>query len=149
MSSNVSKTTPLYLELKPSRLLAMLLSLGYIGGILLLWLLPLLIPLKLLATLWLLYDWRRQWRRRVSLVDPAAIVAVYWLGEGEWQLDRRGKRPLQWLGLVQSVNHPWLTVLNFSGGDHVVLLPDSAEAVLLRRLRVRLTLGDGSYSVSE
>ena len=149
MSSSKLNSNPLYLEIKPSRILARLLLILYSGGLLLLWLLPMALWLKLPLLLWLLYDWWCQWHRRVVLTDPEAYVAIAWLGDGEWSLQQRNGQSLCWLKLEQSVNHPWLTVLNFSEGHRLVLMIDSGEANSLRRLRVRLTLGDDSSAGSE
>jgi len=149
MLSNASKTNPLHLKLRPSRYLAFLLLLFYGGAMLLLWLLPLTLFLKIPISLLLLYDGRRQWRMKVTLSHPLALIELSWLGEGEWSLLRRDGMALQWLSLTQSVNHPWLTVLNFSTRQHLVLLPDSAQLEGLRRLRARLTLGDGSLPESK
>ena len=149
MSLNASNNNPLYLEIKPSRMLARLLLFFYSGGLLLLWLLPITPWVKLPLSLWLLYDWHRQWSRRVTLTDPQAYIAIAWQGSGEWRLQQRNGQSHCWLTLQQSVNHPWLTTLNFSEGHRLALMMDSSDANSLRRLRVRLTLGDGSSAESE
>lgn len=140
MSSRVSKISPLHLRLSPSRYLQVLLLFFYLGSLLLVWYLPLPVWLCLLLTPILLFDLRRHWLRYASVSDPRAVCCVAWKGEGEWSLWFENGVLVSPLQLVQSVNHPLLTVLNFSDGCNVLLLPDSCDAESLRRLRVLLRL---------
>ena len=143
MSSRVSRTSPLHLSVSPSRCLRVILLLFYMGALLLLWLLPLSVWFHLLFSFCLIFDLRKNWSRYASVTHPLAVRKVVWQGEGEWCLWHENGLLIPRQHLLQSVNHPLLTVLNFSCGAHVVLLPDSSDRESLRRLRVRLRLGDG------
>ena len=82
----------------------------------------------------------------VKRSNVSAINSVEWDGGEEWLLfmAKGNKRRARLLG--SSYVHPWLMVLNFSseGGyprpSSLILMPDALDAVMQRRLRVRLRL---------
>lgn len=147
MSSSVFDR-PLRLELKPSRYLYLLILISYGGASLLLWLTPLWWVLKLLLTLLLLGDGRRQLRRHVWYRPPAAIQELIWKEDGRWVRPGAGTIQDTELTLKQSFVHPRLVVLNFAAGrwrtNSVVILPDALDRDTFRRLRVRLRVEGGN-----
>ncbi len=138
MSLNGSKTNHFHLEISPSHYLRNFLFLVYSGALLLLWFMPVAVWAALPFSLLLIWDGRRHWRRYVSQTDPKTVQQLVWHGEDDWSLWQRDGVHIAHLQRVQSVNHPLLIVLNFSGGHHLILLPDSGNRDNLRRLRVLL-----------
>ena len=134
------------IEPHPSRRLGFFVS--GIHSVTLLMLILLQLRFGSLPFVWLvipvLFSWYRSWHRLVSLRDRLALVRVELSPRGEWTLiDRRGKvMPAQLLG--SSFVTTWLLTLNFSLGGlrrrSMILLADSADPDLLRRLRVRLRM---------
>ncbi len=137
---------PLHVSLRPSRLLAMLLGFATVGSIFLVMLLPLplwlRLPLALMTICATLYPILRDALLRLPRSIMALEVSVSsqlrcMVRSGDWH-------EVQVLG--SSYVTPWLTVLNLKVEGsrlvrHVVLLPDTAEEAMLRRLRVWLKWG--------
>lgn len=143
MSSRGSGS-PLRIELRPSRLLQGAI-LGIHGGAALLVLtLPLPLPLLPLLLLCLaavagaIVHLRRSRHGR----DSHAVRALYLAADGRWTLVTHQGESVDGSLRADSYLHPWLTVLNFSGPRPrtIVLLPDSLDRDVFRRLRVRLRL---------
>ncbi len=147
MSSGVFDR-PLRLELQPSRYLVFFVLISYGGALLLLWVTSLWWVLKLVLSLVLLGDGRRQWRRHVWFQHPAALKELIWKEDGRWVAPGEGTAEDLELTLKQSFVHPWLVVLNFAAGHwrthSVVILPDALAPETFRRLRVRLRMEGGN-----
>jgi toxin CptA len=98
--------------------------------------------LALLVTGSLAYYWRLELLRE----GPRAVKVLEWNGKEEWLLT--GPDGIEQTAVLDgsSYLHPKLMVLNFTlsegGRRHVILLPDSIDPSLFRRLSVRLKLGD-------
>ena len=137
---------PLAVSLRPSRLLALLLGGACLGAVALLLLLPLPGWGKALATAAMLGGGWHALRRHAWLRAAQSIrgIEVNVRGELRCRTPAQDWQPAQVLG--SSTVTPWLVVLNlrFEGrrlARHAVLLPDSADAATLRRLRVWLRWG--------
>ena len=134
-------TTPLRLELRASRWLAVSVIAVYGGGAVIAAVLPLHPLLAVLLTGGLLVIGSRSLRHYV-LFRGAAITALTLTSAGRWLL-HRGDGTTREARLLPGCHvHPLLTVLRFSGrfatATSVVLFPDSADGETLRRLRVQL-----------
>lgn len=144
MSSIVS-ATPLTLELKPSRWLALYVLCVYAAAVLVIVILPVAFLVKCGALLVSLLSCALTYQRRVNLRSRHAIVGLNRHTDGSWQLRLTDGNTHQASLLPDSYLHPELLVLNFRLGSgkrrSVVLVRDSADATSLRRLRVGLALG--------
>jgi len=135
MSSRPS-AGPLRLEPTPSRRLAALVLAAHMGAAAVALSLPGLLPLRFLLALLVALSLLRVW--------PAVVrrVAVTWGPEGDWWWrDRAGERAVRLR--ADSYCSPAVVVLRFEAPRwrrDVVLLPDSLDPEVLRRLRVRLRL---------
>ena len=135
MSSRPSEG-PLHLEPQPSRRLAALTLAAHMGAAAVALSLPVGVTARLLLAsavgLSLVWAWR----------GVATRVAVTWDPEGEWWWrDETGERRVRLR--ADSYCSPAMVVLRFQAARwrrDVVLLPDSLEPEVLRRLRVRLRL---------
>ncbi len=139
--------TPLFLEVRPSRLMAAWLLLVTVAALLVLWLMPLPGWLSLFITstvlFWLLMTWRKQVRRCHldavrSLVWGAGRQCRLMLHSGQQQVVELASR---------AFILPWLVILYFESPlwrpQQLVLLPDMLDADVFRRLRVRLKIETG------
>jgi hypothetical protein len=144
MSSTVS-VTPLALEIKPSRRLAICILCVYTLAALAVFTLPVSLWLMCGALLPLLLSCGVTYQRRISLRSSKAIVGLNRHADGVWQIRLTDGSAHQANLLPDSYLHPELMVLNFRLGTgkrrSVVLVRDSADGASLRRLRVALALG--------
>lgn len=144
MSSTVS-VTPLALEIKPSRCLAVYVLCIHSVAALVVVILP--VPLWMMcgALLVLLLSCVLTFKQRIRLRSHKAIVGLNRFADGAWQLRLTNGAIHQANLLPDSYLHPELLVLNFRQDSgkrcSVVLLRDSADSSSLRRLRVAFTLG--------
>ncbi len=143
---SVTYATPLTLEVRPSRRLQRFLFLSH--GLALLSLLLLDVPLWLrlvLCGLLVAFYWRIGGRQ-------APFRRITWYEQG-WSIETADRAVPAELLDSSFVTH-WLTILNFRcrDGSRVssLLLADSVDAEVFRRLRVRLKVdGAGRRSVLE
>ncbi len=144
MSSTVS-VTPLTLEIKPSRRLAIYVLCVYTAAALVVFFLPVSLRMMCGALLALLLSCVLTYKHRVSLRSRNAIVGLNRHTDGTWQLHLTDGTTHQASMSPDSYLHPELLVLNFRLGNgkrrSVVLVRDSADSTSLRRLRVALALG--------
>ncbi len=143
MSSNASNNTPLSIRLSPSRYLRNIISVTYLSGLILLWWLPISIELRVFISLLLVADFARHWQCYIRLNHLKSLKQVVWQGEGEWDLFLANGTIIKYQTLSQSITIPYLVILNFSSGHHLILLVDSTDKQVQRRLRVLLRSGDG------
>ncbi len=140
--SSAGYAKPLSIEPEPSRLLAG--AVVFLHGGALLMIPPLPLPAWLIVVLMfaVAISWVRVFAGPVLMRRGAAIVCVQWRADGVWLLRRRDGGEQEAVLMADSYAHPWLTVLNFTGEWRcsVVLLPDSIDPEVFRRLRVRLRL---------
>lgn len=163
--SSARYATPLRLELRPSRRLALGLALGYGGAAALVWFLPLAWGWCAPASLLIAAAGLRA--GAMQLWGAEAVAAMIWGPGDEWTLLRRDGSRRRCRLLPGSYVHPQLAVLRFreeterdarppkmrplsfmsKGGlslflrtRALVLLPDGVDAEAFRRLRVRLRL---------
>ena len=116
----------------------------------------LLFPPAPVVTAALLFTWAvigvHGWWCHVAIANPARVVALSLDGNGGWWLKRADGRVIEPLLLADSRALPALLLLNFRLGRwrrrSLLLLPDSADADALRRLRVRLRVGEGYAGAS-
>ena len=143
MSSRVS-ATPLVIDLRSSRWLAVYLCATYASAAGALMSLPIAglyqgIALAALAGIGIV-----SWRTHILRCTRRAIIRMVWQADGSWSLEQRDGSCIAARLLPSSFLHPVLMVLNFTHSKwrhrHVVLMPDAADAAQLRRLRVRLRL---------
>jgi len=140
---SLQKSVPaLQIELRPSRYLLIFILISHLGALVLLLLLPVQLWAKLLVALLVLFSLTRQWQSHVHVYQH-----LRWDSQNQWWLsDQSGKNYAAAL-LPGSYVHPLMLVLRFKVQKrtcHLVLLPDSADPDLLRRLRVRLKQSAGN-----
>ena len=136
----------LYVDLRSSRTLAVLLGASGLGACALLiflpmspWLAGLIIVVVVLAVAHAL-------ALHALLMLPAAVMNIEITAQGEMYCTLRSGARVVVTVLGNSTVMPWLTVLNLRQAErrlarHVVLLPDSMAADEFRRLRVWLRWG--------
>ncbi|MBK9131011.1 MAG: hypothetical protein IPM20_05140 [Gammaproteobacteria bacterium] len=145
--SSSGYAAPLRLDLRPSRRLACYLLAVHGGALACLPALPLGAMTGGLLAVLILLCLARNYTSRVLMRGGHDVVALVWTREGDWRLIERGGRERVCHLRADSYVHPALTVLNFSGECRrsIVLLADSLEGEVHRRLRVRLGLrGQGA-----
>ncbi len=141
MSSQRS-AAPLRIRPRPSRRLAILLSLAHGGGLLIVPLLPW--PWWGLLTMasMLIFSLASCLARHVLLLHPRAVTGIDWTGEGRWLLTLRNGEQITARLAQDSYLHPQLVILSFHRGrwrrQSVVLCRDAVDQESFRRLRVRL-----------
>ncbi|MCP4041243.1 MAG: hypothetical protein GY731_04690 [Gammaproteobacteria bacterium] len=141
----------MYIELRPSRQLQLILALSHAGGIVALY--PAILPvwIKLGLAIAVALSCRRLCLGVVSLARPESITAIRWNGSKEWRLFRKdNKEETAQLG-PSSYVHPLLVILELSihggkGVRRVVILPDMLDRQVFRRLRVALGVAGDSLS---
>ena len=131
------KSVPaLQIDLQPSRYLLAFILISHVGALVLLFLLPVALWIMLLLGSAILFSLYRQWRDYVP-----GYKSLRWDSLDQWWLmDQTGKAVAAQL-LPGSYVHPLMLVLRYRVHRRVrslVLLPDSADRDMLRRLRVRL-----------
>lgn len=141
MSSQRS-AEPLYLQLKPSRLLAGFLVLAHATAAVALAYIDLPPPARVLLGLMLAASLYRNLRLHVLLNAPRSLLRLVWEASGKWRVwDAFGREHEASLAPDCFVNSK-LVILSLKleglGRRAVLLLPDSLESDVLRRLRVRL-----------
>ncbi len=136
--------SPLRLQPRSSRYLALFLFLAHGMAAVTLFVVPL--PLWLKPALLIALAGSLQWsyRMQVSRSAHGAIVQAVWDGEGVWEITLRSGQQLEAVLLPDSFVTLPLVVLNFSTGRwrrrSLVLTQDNTASELLRKLRVRLRL---------
>jgi len=137
---SLKKSVPaLQINLQPSHYLLAFILVSHGGALLLLFLLPVNLWLKLLVTLVVLFSLYRQWCEH-----GRGYTQLRWDSLDQWWLIEPGGDEFAAQLLPGSYVHPALLVLRFRVDHRVrslVLLADSADGDLLRRLRVRLKQG--------
>ena len=135
MSSQKSAPA-LQIDLRPSRYLLIFILMNHGGALVLLALTPLALWLKFFLLVLILISLRHHYYRLRQ-----GCNYLRWDSSDRWWLrDRTGHEVTMQL-LPGSYVHPLMLVLRFSNGRrrwNLLLLPDSADASLLRQLRVRL-----------
>lgn len=141
----------LELKLHPSRTLIFLLAVAYLLSVVLLWVLPLMPVIRVMASLLVISSGFFYLRRDCLLVASNSILQLrldldcnysYQTRDGTWQ-DAD-------LSSTSRVT-PWLSVLTFSPANsrlkrHVIIFPDSSDTEGLRKLRVLLHWKCGNVS---
>jgi len=138
------KSAPLYLELRPSRIFALVLLVIHLGAVGCLLMVPLPWPVRVVAAGTVLFSFRYTLFRRALLRHDKSVTALLWDDLGEWKLFFSSGEEAARLEPDTFVSS-WLVVLNFSaasatGRHSVVIFPDSLDRESFRRLRVRLWL---------
>ena len=144
MSSHAS-APPIDLELRPSRRLALVLfglhALGLISAASVR--MPPIALAAIAATV--LTSFIVSFRRHALLVGAAAVRRAVWTSLGRWTITDGTGAALEAELLPEPTVGQLLVVLRFRGADGrrraLLLLPESADADQLRRLRARLRLG--------
>jgi len=135
--------TPLSLRRNPSRIAACLyVSITGFTVILILFIpLPAVAEVALIAIVLgsLVYALSREW----NLLAQRSIQSLTWFDGNQWQLEMADQQKLQATLLADSVNLPYLVILNFRvAGQYwpitLILYRDSCFEEALRQLRVRL-----------
>jgi toxin CptA len=141
--SSTKSAPPLVLALRPSRILIALLALVHLGAVILLWLLPWPLAIRLAVISLLIANLLWVLRRLPGVRGPRNLQCAEWLGDGRWLLHGFGGESFEAELQADSFVHPVLVVLNFRlrgsrAGRSLVLFRDALERETLRRLRVRL-----------
>ena len=131
------KSVPaLQINLRPSRYLLTFILISHSGALVLLFLLPMPWWLSLLMAVAVLFSLYRQW-----LLHVRGYQSLRWDSLDQWWLVEQDGDELSAQLLPGSYVHPLMMVLRFRVDHRVrslVLLADSGDGDLLRRLRVRL-----------
>jgi hypothetical protein len=126
----------LQIDLQPSRYLLAFILISHVGALVLLFFLPVALWIMLLLGIAILFSLYRQWRDSIS-----GYKSLRWDSLDQWWLmDQTGDDVAVQL-LSGGYVHPLMLVLRYRVSKRVcslVLLPDSADRDMLRRLRVRL-----------
>ena len=138
------ESAPLYLELHPSRIFALVLLVIHLGAAGCLLIVPLPWPVHIVAVGAILFSFRYTLFRWALQRHDKSVTALLWDDLGEWKLFFRSGEEVVRLEPDTLVSS-WLVVLNFSataaaGHYSAVILPDSLDRESFRRLRVRLRL---------
>ena len=133
----------LNIRLKPSVYLALLLSAVHAIAIGLFLVLPLLIWLKVAATLVFCTSFVFYLKRNAWLATPNSIIALVINEDCTCAIETRGGKRLECILLPTSYISAFLTVLNLNANGerqarHVVILPDAINSEDFRKLRVLL-----------
>lgn len=136
------KSAPLHLDLRRSPRLVLLICMCHGGAAALAAVLP--VPAWTVGALAaaVLVSATAAVARHALQLHPRAVRAVISRDAGEWLLvDCDGLCRRASLS-SDSYVHPWITILNFTGGRRctVLVLPDRVDREAYRRLRVRLRL---------
>ena len=137
---------PIRLALRPSRRLAAVLILAGVGACTTIALLPLQLWQKLVLALFIAAAAGYHVARDALLRTPQSIVALEVTSEGALRFQSRAETWADAEVRGDSFVTPWLTVLNLTEPDkrlarRAVLLSDSGDAEMFRRLRVWLRWG--------
>ena len=144
MSSHAS-APPIDLELRPSRRLGAALFVMHALALAAAASVP-MHPVALAAVAaTVLTSFIVHFRRHATLMGSRALRRIVWTSDGHWRIkDGAGLEQDAELEPEPTV-HPSLIVLRFKGADGVprvaLLLADSGDSEVLRRLRARLRLG--------
>ena len=143
--SSTAYATPLRLDLRPSRTLFWVLTVSHLGaaGLLTASRLPPWAAVALTACVLASYIWLVS--RHALLRQAGAVVCLLWGKGNEWRVSSRSGAEILARLSPESFVRPWMTVLLLrpEGGGHtrsVVIMPDTLDAEVFRRLRVRLRL---------
>jgi toxin CptA len=136
---------PIQLNLKPSRLLAIILAVASTGACLIVVSMPLPLWVKLAAVI-LVSISAVHHVRDLLLRRPGSLVSLEVNSKGELHVMRRDGEKVLAAVLPDSVVLPWLTVLNLRLDKsrwrrHVLITADRAEPDAFRQLRVWLRWG--------
>jgi len=139
---------PETLHLRPvvSRYLAPWLGLTHTTTFIVLWQLQLTMNTKVLLSLGLLVYLVWQIRHHLLRRNGNAIVEAVMESDGLWYLVLQSGQQKQAELQPYSFVRPWLMILNFSTGGgcgslNLILMPDSLDRELARKLRIRLMQG--------
>lgn len=133
----------LKITLRPSWLLAGILTLAHAAAIAVVLLVGIPLWIKIIATAVLIAQWLIVVRQRALLRGPNVALAIEITSDHEINLRTRASGWREYDVLGYTYVTPYLTILNLrQSGDrttsHVALLPDSLEAEDFRKLRVWL-----------
>lgn len=133
---------PLYLQPRPSLLLAGFFILGYATAAVALAYIDMSPAVRILLGLMLAVSLYRNLRVYVLLNSPRSLLKLVWDASGKWRAwDGFGREHEATLTPDYFV-HPKLVIFSLKleglGRRAVLLLPDSLDSEVLRRLRVRL-----------
>ena len=141
----------LELKLNPSRTLTALLAAAHLLSLVLLWLLPLILAIQIAGSLLIAASLSFYLRRDCLLAAGNSIIGLRLDHDCNCACQTCDGTLLETKLLGSSMVTPWLIVLNLSAENrglarHAVILPDSAEAEMLRQLRVLLRWKCGGAS---
>lgn len=136
----------LYLRPVASRYLAFWLALTHLTALIVLWQLQLTVSAKVLLSLGLLVYLFWQLRHHLLWLNRNSIIEAEVESDGLWRLKLQSGEQKRVELQPSSFVRPWLMILNFRSGTvftglHLILLPDSLDRELARKLRVRLRQG--------
>ena len=130
----------LQLDLKPSKYLSLYFNLLHIGLLIYLQLCPIPMTVVVLVSAIVIVSWILG--RNTHARGRQPISSIEWESNGDWVLTDNEGRKRKAVPLNGNFSTGWMTILGFrvetSNPLYVMLLPDSAEPGLLRRLRVQL-----------
>lgn len=135
-----------YFKLRPSRSLALYLFILCVAAILVLWQLPLPIPVLLASSLSILC-WGGYYLVLAANLRTGRSCVAFRLEEDGVVLVLRDGRHLPYKVAADSLVTPYLVILNVESGERrgrrqLLILPDAIGGESFRRLRVALRWGD-------
>lgn len=133
----------LSIQLRPSRQLAVLLSLAHCTAAGVFWPLALPAVVKVIITLLLAGSLYYYLRRDAWLVSPQSVVTLHLTGKNRCKAEIRAKKSINTIIDASTFVAPYMTVLCLKMEQAyryrtIVILPDSIDADSFRRLRVWL-----------
>ncbi len=146
--SSKKYAVPLQLEIKPSRILFVVLLLFHLSAIAILITLSMPAVITFVLSIVLILIGAHLVSLHALRSSEKAVTKIIWDANDEWLLSGRARQNVKVDLLGDSYVHPKLTILRFKEPDkiwsnNVVLLKDNIDENDFRRLRVRLNLSRG------
>jgi len=143
--SSKKYAAPLQLEIRPSRILLVVLLLLHLSAIVILITLPMPAILMFVLSIVLILIGAHLMSLHALRSSEKAVTKIIWDANDEWLLSGSARQNVKVDLLGDSYVHPKLTILRFKEPDKmwsnsVVLLKDNIDENDFRRLRVRLNL---------
>ncbi len=133
---------PIWFNTRPSRILAA--YIGVLHALAFAALFPTPLPAWALVTAAVGLTFHGAWcvRGRAFQRGAAGVKALHWQADGAWRVLAGDGRMHRYTHVLVRMAHPWLILVELGGAKcrprTLVLAADSADAEVLRRLRVRL-----------
>ncbi len=142
--SSLKYATPLHLDLKPSRILLVLLCFMYGGAVLVLLIIPVAGWLSFLLIFLVVLSLYSQINLHILRKSKKSVLYLVWLEGDQWRIVGNDKKSIDGVLLGRSYLHTGLVVLRFKTVTKekriAIVFIDSVTPEAHRKLRVRLRL---------